>query len=350
MRTFRSDNNAGLCPEARDAMLGADDGSHQLGYGDDAFTEQAVTAFRAIFGEGTAVYFVATGTAGNVLAVASLTECWERVICHAHSHWNEHESTAPERITHCRTAAIDAPHPNLTLDDITQAIGAVVRGDLHQPQPGVVTITNATEFGTVYTPDEVRELCDVAHAAGYRVHLDGARFANAVAFLGCDPKAITVDAGVDALTFGGTKNGLALGEAVLFFSQGDGRAYERATTTFEFHRKGTGHLLSKHRFVSAPFTAVLQDGIWLRHAAHANSMAQRLAEGVRKLGIEIAFPVQGNGVYPELPPAVDEALRAAGHGYYPFPFAGRALSRLMCSFDTTAEQVDGLLADAAAHV
>ncbi|MHC5001552.1 MAG: threonine aldolase family protein [Planctomycetota bacterium] len=272
-RTFRSDNNAGLCPEALAAIAAANDG-HVTAYGDDPSTDEAEQAFRRVLGEDVRTWLVATGTAANTLAIAALTEAWEQVLCHEHSHYNDDESTAPERLTGCRAVPLATPSSKLTPEDVGRAAGRS-RGDVHQPQPGVLTISNLTEFGTVYTPEEIRALCDAAHAAGYRVHVDGARFANAVAALGCDPRELAGGAGVDALSFGGTKNGLAFGEAVCFFPQGDGAAYRRATATFDFHRKSTGHLLSKHRFVSAPFAATLRDGTWLRHAAHANAMGRR---------------------------------------------------------------------------
>ena len=177
------------------------------------------------------------------------------------------------------------------------------------------------------------------------MHVDGARFANTVAFLGVDPRALTVDAGVDALSFGGTKNGLAFGEAVLFFRQGDGRVFERAVHEFPFHRKSTGHLLSKHRFASAPFAAVLEQGAWLRHADHANAMARRLASGLAALGHAPGFPVESNGVFVSLPDAVVERLRERGHQFYGFGEPSWRMVRLMTSFDTPAEAVDALLAD-----
>ena len=345
MRTFRSDNNAGLTPEALQAVMAANDRSHEIGYGDDSYTQSAVEAFKKVFGPETAVFFVATGTAANTLAIASLTEPWQQVICHAHSHYNDDESTAPERLTHCRIAAI---HPDpfstkLAPGDIERAANS--RGDVHQPQPGVVTISNTTEFGTVYTPAEIKAICEAAHRMGYRVHMDGARFANAVAALNCDPRELTADAGVDALSFGGTKNGLALGEAVVFFEQDDAETFSRAVKSFPFHRKGTGHLLSKHRFVSAPLAATVADGSWLRHARHANAMAGELAAGLQKLGLRARFPVEANGVFLTIPPQVDAALQKKGHGYYPFGDRQWNLRRLMCSFDTTSEDVQGLLAD-----
>ncbi len=347
MRTFRSDNNAGLCPEAMQALIDANDNSHEIGYGDDAYTARAIVAFKRVVGDDITVFLVATGTAANTLAIASLTEPWQQVLCHAHSHYNDDESTAPERLTHCRVSAIHSDDSKLTPADI-EAAALHSRGDLHQPQPGVVSISNTTEFGTVYTPKETKALCDAAHAAGYRVHIDGARFANAVASLNCDPRDLTVNAGVDALSFGGTKNGLAFGEAVLFFPQNDRSAYHRAVTSFPFHRKGTGHLLSKHRFVSAPFAAALETGAWLKHAKHANTMARMLADGLARLGeggIQPRFPVQANGVFVSLPTDVDAVLQNAGHGYYPFGEPHWKLIRLMCSFDTSEEDVRRLLSD-----
>lgn len=344
MRTFRSDNNAGLCPEALRAITEANDGSHEIGYGDDAYTARAVEAFQRVFGSDIAVFFVATGTAANTLAIASLTQPWEQVLCHAHSHINDDESTAPERLTHCRVNAIRADDRRISPADIEQAANHS-RGDVHQPQPGVVSISNTSEFGTVYSPAEVKALCKVAHEAGYRVHVDGARFANAVAASECNPREFANDAGVDALSFGGTKNGLAFGEAVLFFPQGDGSAFRRAVEAFPYHRKGTGHLLSKHRFVSAPLAATLSDGSWLRHARHANAMARSLADGLARLGVEIRFPPQANAVFVTLPPAVDAALQARGHGYYPFGDRQWGVSRLMCSFNTTSEDVQMFLND-----
>jgi threonine aldolase len=345
MPGFRSDNNAGLCPEALEALVAANDGSHQLGYGDDDFTARAVEAFRGVFGPDADVTFVATGTAANVLAIASLSEPWQQVICHRHSHYNDDESTAPERLTHCRTVAVGTTPDKVVPDDIAR-VAENTRGDVHEPQPGVVTVSNPTEFGTVYTPEEMKALGDAARASGYRLHVDGARFANAVAGLGCDPRALTRDAGVDALSFGGTKNGLAFGEAIVLFPRDDDDgALARARATLPFHRKGSGHLLSKHRFVSAPFAAMLSGGAWLAHARHANEMAARLGAGFAARGVDPAFPVEANGVFVRLDEGLDAALRAAGHGYYPFGDHADRLFRFMCSYDTKPEHVDALLDD-----
>jgi threonine aldolase len=348
VRGFRSDNNAGLCPEALQAIIDANDG-HRFAYGDDDYTRQAQDEIRRIFGDPTAGWFVATGTAANTLAIASLTQPWERVLCHVHSHYNDDESTAPERITHCRTVQIQTDAGKLRPQDIERA-GHVRGGDVHEPQPGVVTVSNPTEFGMVYTPEEMTALCEVAHASGYRLHVDGARFANAVAALGCDPRALSGDAGVDAMSFGGTKNGLACGEAVLFFPQGDGRIFETATRAFAFHRKSTGHLISKHRFVTAPFAATLRDGVWLRHAAHANSMAANLSAGLAKLGYPLKYPTEANAVFAVLDRETDTQLRARGYAWYPFGDPAWSMFRIMCSFDTRPQQVAALIADAGAIV
>jgi len=351
--TFRSDNNAGLCPEALAALQAAASG-HAIGYGDDEATGSAIAALRGLFGDDTAVFFVATGTAANTLAIAALTEPWQRVVCHGHAHWNDDESTAPERMTLCRTTTIEPSRDPSRLHpaDLERAL-AGGRGDVHQPAPGVLTLSNTTEFGTVYTPEALTELCSIAHRLGFSVHVDGARFANAVASMiasrRLDPaaacRALSVDAGVDALSFGGTKNGLALGEAVLFFAGDERPEVARATRRFPFLRKSTGHLLSKHRFVSAPFTACLEDGAWLRHADHANRMAARLAEGLSQRGITPSFTCEANGVFVDLPDAIDRALKARGHGYYPFASPTGVITRLMCSFDTSPQAVDEFLAD-----
>jgi threonine aldolase len=344
VHTFRSDNCAGLCPEAQAALIEANDG-HADAYGDDLWSREATSQLRRLFGDEISAGFVTTGTAANTLAIASLTEPWQQVLCHVHSHYNDDESTAPERFTQCRTVQVRSERSKLVPDDLA---GLQARGDVHQPQPGVVTVSNPTEFGSVYTPEELVELTEAAHEAGYRVHVDGARFANAVAALGCHPRALTVEAGVDAMSFGGTKNGLACGDAVIFFPQGDGEAYEAARVAFPFHRKSTGHLLSKHRFITAPFAASLRAGAWLEHAAHANAMAGRLAEGLVERGYELRFPTEANAVFVVLSPEADEALQARGHGYYRFGDRAWNMFRLMCSFDTQPEHIDTLLDDASA--
>ena len=357
MPSFRSDNNAGVCPEALEALAGAASGS-AMGYGGDGSTARAVAAFRTLFSECATVFFVATGTAANTLAIAALTEPWQRLLVYEHSHLNDDESTAPERLTGCRLTTVTPAKEwssKLTPADVERAASGT-RGDVHQPQPGVFGISNVTELGEVYTEEETRALCVTAHDLGYRVHLDGARFANAVAarvaVTGRSPeeiaRALTIEAGVDALSFGGTKNGLALGEAVLFFPQANGTDAHRAAHRFPYLRKSAGHLLSKHRYVTAPFARTLEDGSWLRHAAHANAMAQRLATGAIKLGFEIPFSTDASAVFLRLLPAQHAELQRRGHGYYPFGPARWNIFRLMCAFDTSPEDVEALLADLAA--
>lgn len=351
MTNLRSDNNAGLVPEALAALVDAS-GGDAVAYGADAWTERAEAQLRRLFGEDAAVFFVATGTAANTLAIAALTEPWQRVLCHRHSHYNDDESTAPERVTLCRVVPVDpAGDPTrLSPDDLLpHLVGR--RGDVHAPAPGVLTISNPTEFGTVYSPARTAALCELARRHGYRVHVDGARFGQAVVHTmraeglseSAACRALTVDAGVDALSFGGTKAGLALGEAVVLFTGAPAGA--RAAGRFPWLRKSTGHLLSKHRYVSAQFEKVLAGGAWLRHAAVAADAAERLALGLGARGRAPAFPREANAVFVALPPVLDEHLRARGHGYYPFATPVGPRMRLMCSFATTAADVDEFLAD-----
>ncbi len=343
MSRFRSDNNAGLCPEALAAIVQANQG-HCGAYGDDEYTAAAVEAIQGIFGDQASVWFVGTGTAANNLAIAALTRPWQRVLCYVYSHYSNDESTAPERFTQCRMIQIHNDSSKITPQEIAQ-LADNARTDIHSTRPGVLTISNPTELGTLYSPSEVNALCDVAHAAGYRVHVDGARLANAVAALQCDPRELTVSAGVDALSFGGTKNGLACGEAVLLFEQGDGAAFAQAVEALPFLRMSTGHLLSKHRFVTAPFAAVLADGVWLRHAAHANAMAAKLTDRLQRLGCTFRFPTETNAVFVELSDDVDQKLREGGHDYHAFGDPSWNLYRFMCSFDTTESQVQSLAKD-----
>ncbi|MCY1056892.1 aminotransferase class I/II-fold pyridoxal phosphate-dependent enzyme [Nannocystis sp. SCPEA4] len=354
MTNLRSDNNAGLVPEALAALVEAAQGE-VLAYGGDDITQRASARVAALFGADAraAVFFVATGTAANTLGIAALTEPWQRVLCHRYSHYNEDESTAPERMTLCRTTPIDpgSDPTRLTPEDLMpHLLGR--RGDVHEPAPGVLTLSNPTEFGTVYTPAELAALCRLARQHGYRVHVDGARFSQAIAHVmqtqnlseeaAC--RALTVDAGIDALSFGGTKAGLALGEAVVLFA-GRSAAAARAAERLPFLRKSTGHLLSKHRYVSGQFNRVLSHGAWVRHAVHAAAMAERLATGLRARGLTPAFPRESNAVFVDIPTTLDRRLRSRGHTFYPFATPLGTRARLMCSFATTPADIDGFLAD-----
>jgi threonine aldolase len=341
MSEFLSDNSSGLCPEALAAITGSS-GGRAVAYGADGSTARAVDELRALFGADTEVFFVATGTAANTLALASLTDRRERILCEQFAHLATDESTAPEQLTGCRIVTIPADGGKLTPDDLAARDATLGRG-VHHPAPGVVTVSNPTEFGEVYTAAELGALVATSHRLGYRFHVDGARFANAVAATGGDPRALSVDAGVDAMTFGGTKNGLAMGEAVLFFT---GPARAEAARRFPSLRKASGHLLSKHRYVTAPFAAVLEDGAWLRHAAHANAMATRLATGLTDAGMPPRFPTDTNGVFVTLPDPVRRALTDRGWAFHTVGDPAWRTARFMASFDTTPDRVDRLLADA----
>jgi threonine aldolase len=340
---FVSDNASGLCPEALDAFVAAH-GGRAAPYGADEETSRAVRAFAEVFDAEVETFFVATGTAANTLAIASLTRPSQRILCEEFAHLATDESTAPERLTGCRVTTISAAGRKLSPEHLEQREAALSDRGVHSVAPGVVSISNTTELGEVYTPTEVAALAETAHALGYRLHVDGARFANAVAALGCAPRELTVDAGVDALSFGGTKNGLAMGEAVVLFP---GRWQREAAASLPVLRKSHGHLLSKHRYVAAPFAAVLADGSWLRHAAHANAMARRLSDGLAALGCPAGVPTEANGVFVDLDEAVEARLRDADWVFHHLGHPQWRLARFMASFDTRAERVDELLADAA---
>lgn len=336
---FMSDNGAGLCPEALDALVAAAEGFTPA-YGDDEATARAERAIKDVVDVDAHVFFVVNGTAANTLAIASLTNRWERILCEQWAHLNQDESTAPEQLTGTRVTTMDLRGGKVTPDALQVAVAATAHG-VHHPAPGVVSITNTTEHGEVYTPEEVAAVAVTAHDLGYRVHVDGARFANAVAALGCSPRELTADAGIDALSFGGTKNGLGLGEAVVLFGEAGAAAAER----FPWVRKGAGHLLSKMRYVTAPFAATLESGAWLRHAAHANEMATLLAEGFEDAGLPSRFPSDANAVFVSLDDDTVAGLRARGWQFHMMGDPGWRQYRFMASFATTTERVDDLIAD-----
>lgn len=338
-----SDNSSGLCPEALDAVIEANASGPADAYGDDAATATATQAIRDLLGADVEVVFVATGTAANTLALASLTQRWQTLVCEQYAHLAVDESTGPELVTGCRVVTVAADGRKLTADLLVARDRELPRG-VHHPAPGAVTISNVTEQGEVYAPDEVAALAATAHDLGYRFHVDGARLANAVAALGCDPRAVTVDAGIDALTFGGAKNGLALGEAIVL-PPGDAQA--DAAAQLPYLRKAAGHLLSKHRFLTAPFAAVLTDGAWLRHAAHANLMAARLSAGFAEAGLPPRFPTDANLVFVSLPEDVERRLRERGWGFHVPGHPDWRMARFVTAFDTPVEVVDALAADVA---
>jgi len=334
-RQFASDNYAGCTPEAWAAMDEARHG-HAPGYGDDEWTARAADMIRELFETDCSVFFVFNGTAANSLALASCCQSYHSILCHELAHVETDECGAPEFFSN-GTKVLLLPGENGKIDPA--AIERTVRNrtDLHFPKPHAVSITQSTEVGTAYSPEEIKAIWAKTKSLGLKLHMDGARFANAVASLGCSPKSITWQAGVDVLCFGGTKQGMAAGEAVVFFNR-------ELAHEFEWRCKQAGQLASKMRFLSAPWVGMLKDGAWLRHAAHANAMAARLEAALAGLpGAKLLFPRQANGVFVELPLPAIEKLRACGWKFYTFIGAGGC--RFMCSWDTQPEDVDLLAAD-----
>ncbi|MCL5099500.1 MAG: low specificity L-threonine aldolase [Candidatus Omnitrophica bacterium] len=335
LRHFASDNYAGLCPEAWDALVEANH-HHTPSYGDDPWTSKAADLIRDVFETDCEVFFVFNGTAANSLALASLCQSYHSIICQDTAHVETDECGAPEFFSN-GTKVLLVPGPDGKLEPASIERLVKRRTDIHFPKPKAVSLTQATELGTVYSLDELTAIGQCASKLGLRVHMDGARFANAVASLGVAPKQLAWEAGIDVLCLGGTKNGGAVGEAVVFFNRD--LAYE-----FDYRCKQAGQLASKMRFLSAPWVGMLKDGAWLRHAAHANQMAARLAQGIRALpGVPILFPPQANSVFVQLPTPLVDALHQRGWRFY--TFIGQGGCRLMCSWDTTEQDVDGLVSD-----
>lgn len=332
---FASDNYAGICPEAWAAMAAANAG-HDVAYGDDAWTAAAADAFRALFETDCEVFFVFNGTAANSLALAALCQSYQSVICAETSHVETDECGAPEFFSNGSKLLV-APAQNGKLTPAAVRDLATRRDDIHFPKPRVVTLAQATEVGTVYTAAELRTISATCKEFGMRLHMDGSRFANACAALGCSPAEITWKAGVDVLCFGGTKNGMAVGEAILFFDKD-------LAQDFDYRCKQAGQLASKMRFLSAPWVGMLQDGAWLRHAQHANACARLLSELVRDIpGIHFLFPAEANSVFLQFPEPALAALRARGWRFYTFIGSGGA--RFMCAWDSSEERVRALAAD-----
>ena len=332
-RGFASDNHAGVHPEVLEAIAAANEG-HAASYGADAWTVRAEAAFREHFGADARSFCVFNGSGANVAAIDALTRPHEAVICSDTAHLHVDECGAPERLTGTKLLTVATKHGKLAPADVERWESR--RGDEHQAQPRVVSITQSSELGTVYTLDETRAIADAAHALDMYLHVDGARFANAAAGLDCSLSALSAEAGVDVVSFGGTKNGLMLGEAVVFVTPGLG---ER----FAYTRKQLGQLASKMRYLSAQFEALLSGDLWLRNAAHANAMAARLAVAVAAIdGVEVSHPVEANAVFARLDPKATARLLAELDGDHPF-YVWDALSdevRWMCSWDTEPEDVD----------
>jgi threonine aldolase len=327
-RQFASDNYAGVCPEAWAAMCDANRG-HAPGYGDDVWTQRASDLLRDLFETGCEVFFVFNGTSANSLALASLCQSYHSILCHESAHVETDECGAPEFFSNgTKVLTLQGANGKIAPADVERMV--LRRNDIHYPKPRVVSLTQATELGTVYTPEELKAIWARAKSLGLRIHMDGARFANAVASLGVSPKEITWQAGVDVLCFGGTKNGMALGEAVVFFDR-------ELAREFDYRCKQAGQLASKMRFLAAPWVGMLEGGAWLRNARNANAMAERLHALLREVpGVKVLHPREVNSVFVEMPPRLAEGMRARGWRFY--DFIGGAF-RLMCSWDTAEEDV-----------
>ncbi|MDJ0356391.1 low specificity L-threonine aldolase [Paenarthrobacter sp. PH39-S1] len=333
VRGFASDNYSGVHPEVLQALAAANEG-HQVSYGEDVYTTRLQEVMRGHFGPGVEVFPVFNGTGANVLGLQSVLPRWGAVVCARTAHINMDENGAPERVGGMKLLAVPAPDGKLTPELIDRE--AWGWGDEHRAQPLAVSITQTTEMGTCYTPTEVRAIADHVHARGMKLHMDGARLANAAAHLELPLRAFTSDAGVDVLSFGGTKNGMMYGEAVVALNP-------EATSGLLFLRKMNMQLASKMRFISAQFLALLEGDLWLRSARHANAMATRLRTGVE--GIDAVRPTQdteSNGVFAVLPAGAADKLRESFR-FYDWDEAAREV-RWMCGFDTTEADVDAFLA------
>ena len=327
-RSFASDNNAGVHPEIMAALAAANDG-HVIAYGDDPYTARAVAKFREHFGADVEVFFVFGGTGANVLGLKAATESHQAIICADTAHINVDECGAPEKFTGCKLLSVPTQEGKFRVDSFAHFMHGI--GFEHHVQPRVISISQATEMGTVYTPKEIEQLATFAHQHDMVLHVDGARLANAAASLRLPLKTITKDAGVDVLSFGGAKNGMMYGEAVVFFDKS-------LAKDFKYTRKQGTHLPSKMRFISAQFEALLSNDLWRRNAEHANRMAQLLARELRRISrIRITQPVQANGVFAIVPKKYIARLQKE---YFFYVWNEQTSEvRFMTSFDTTEEDI-----------
>ena len=312
---------------------------HEVSYGNDTWTDKASNLIRDVFETNCEVFFVFNGTSANSLSLAALCQSYHSVLCHELAHVEVAECGAPEFFANgSKVLLLGGDEARIQPREIERAVKK--RTDIHYPKPRVLSVTQATEVGTVYSLEQLRELTGIAKRLHLRVHMDGARFANAVVSLGVTPKEITWESGVDVLCFGGTKNGIAVGEAVVFFNP-------ELAREFDYRCKQGGQLASKMRFLSAPWVGMLHEGAWLRHARHSNKMAKRLEAGIASLpGIKIAYPVESNAVFARIPPEAVNAMHARGWKFYTGVVTADE-SRLMCSWDTTEQDVDAFANDLA---
>lgn len=327
-RSFASDNNAGVHPEVLKSLAAVNQG-HVVGYGDDLYTASAESLFRRQFGEDIAIFFVFNGTAANCLSLKALTKTYEAVICAEAAHIYVDECGAPEKLTGCKLIPIPTRDGKLTVDAVRKAYHGI--GDQHHVQPRVISITQATEVGTIYRPNEIRALADFAHERQMFLHVDGARIANAAASLGKGLRECTRDSGVDVLSFGATKNGGMGAEAVVFFKA-------ELAKEFKYYRKQGMQLASKMRYLAAQFEALFKDDLWLKNARHSNRMAQLLKRELSVVpNVKIVYPVEANGVFARIPARpIPKLLKR--YFFYPWDIE-QSIVRWMCSWDTTEDDV-----------
>ena len=327
-RSFASDNNAGVHPEVLQAIATANVG-HTIGYGDDSYTASARRKFEEHFGPDIEVFFVFNGTAANVLGLKALTESYHAIICTDFAHIHTDECGAPERFTGSKLIIIPNRDGKLSVESVSHAYHGI--GDQHHVQPHVISITQATEMGTVYQPEEIKALAKFAHDRGMFLHMDGARIANGAVSLGQNLRQATRDLGVDVLSFGGTKNGAMGGEAVVFFQQ-------KLAEDFQFLRKQGMQLASKMRFIAVQFEALLSNDLWRKSALHANRMARLLEKEVRQISrTKIVYPVEANGVFVQIP---HPAIAKLQERYFFYVWSEEeSIVRWMCSFDTTEDDI-----------
>ncbi len=326
---FASDNYSGICPVAWQAMAEANQG-YVNSYGDDRWTAKACDALRDLFETDCQVYFVFNGTAANSLALASLCRSYHSIICHETAHVETDECGASEFFSNgTKILLVGGEHGKVDPEQVAHTVER--RSDIHYPKPKVLSITQATELGTLYQLSELQRIADVARRYQLKLHMDGARFANALASLQLAPRELTWQAGVDVLTFGGTKNGMAIGEAVVFFDQG-------LAAEFDYRCKQAGQLASKMRYLAAPWVGMLEQGTLLANAAHANRCAQLLAEQLLAVPeVSLVHPVEANAVFVQMPEALIDDLHTAGWHFYTFIGSGHA--RFMCSWQTREEDI-----------
>lgn len=326
--SFASDNYAGIHPDILNAIQAANH-DPEPAYGGDKYTTQAITQFQKQFGKNIDVYFVFNGTAANVTSLLALMQSYQAVICSEKAHIQMDECGAPEKFTGSKLLLIPNSNGKITVDKISPWLERV--GDQHHVQPKVISISQSTEYGTVYKPNEIKDLADFAHSRGMFLHMDGARISNAAASLNVPLRAITTDVGVDVLSFGGTKNGMMIGEAVIFFNQELGK-------NFQFIRKQAMQLASKMRFISVQFEALLTNNLWHNNANHANKMARLLAEQLAKFpAIKLTQPVEANGIFAVFPRDLINHLLESFHFYVWNERMDEV--RLMTSFSTTESEV-----------